>query len=143
MNELLDIINVGSDPVMDDDNLCASCTKSLCCRYITLSIETPRSMRDFDNLLWKVSHRGIRIYRDSEGWGVQSMNSCDHLLPGGGCGIYETRPMVCREHSNEDCEFRQAEDDSVLEFSSHKELDDYCRQKFKSWDRRFKQEGLE
>jgi len=142
MTEFVELTSIDNAAVLEDDNLCAQCTKSLCCRYVTIPIDTPRSMRDFDNLLWKVSHRGVRIYRDVDGWGVQTMNSCDHLLPGGGCGIYETRPIVCREHSNDDCEFRQEEDESVLEFSSHQELDEYCRAKYKSWDKRFKLEGL-
>ncbi len=123
--------------IADTDNNCARCTRSLCCRYITVSVDTPRSMRDYDTLLWMVSHRGVRIYRDCDGWAVQSMNSCEHVLPGGGCGIYETRPMICREHSNEDCEFVRPDDESILEFTSYDQLDEYCRKKFKGWDRRF------
>lgn len=134
MNNMLDIV-----PLVDfgTENTCSKCTKSLCCRYITVPIETPRSMLDYDNLLWMVSHRGVRVYRDCDGWGVQTMNSCEHLLPGGGCGIYETRPIVCREHSNEDCEFVRDDDESVLEFDSYDSLDAYCRGRFKTWDKRF------
>ncbi|MFK7734269.1 MAG: YkgJ family cysteine cluster protein [Pseudomonadales bacterium] len=143
MTELSNVIEVLPVADFESDNTCGQCSKSLCCRYITVPIDSPRSMREYDNLLWMVSHRGVRVYRDVDGWGIQTMNSCEHLLPGGGCGIYDTRPIVCREHSNDDCEFVREEDDSVLEFNSHASLDEYCRQKFKSWDKRFKLEGVE
>lgn len=149
MPDFIDAISLDKKPFdeqpiegLDDSNACTQCTRALCCRYITAPLDTPRSMRDYDNLLWMVSHRGVRIYRDCEGWGVQTMNSCEHVLPGGGCGIYDTRPIVCREHSNDDCEFVRGEDDSVLEFNSHAELDAWCRKRFKRWDQRFKLEGV-
>ena len=121
----------------DNENTCDQCTQSLCCRYITVGIGTPRSMHDHDNLLWMVSHEGVRLYKDADGWGVQTMSNCQHLQSNGGCGIYETRPAVCRDHSNDDCEFVREEDASVLEFLDHNSLDEYCRKRFKTWDKRF------
>ena len=71
------------------------------------------------------------------------MNGCAHrrgtgAAADGRCGIYATRPMICREHSNDDCEFDgSTEDDFELYFDSAMALETYCRKRFKRWDRRF------
>lgn len=115
---------------------CGYCTNSKCCTYITQEIETPRSKHDFDHLLWQVSHRDVNIYKDEDGWYLLVNNECLHLQPNGMCGIYETRPQVCRDHSNEDCEFDEpAEDGFDLYFDSYQSLLDYCKKRFKRWGR--------
>lgn len=123
---------------MTPENKCSFCKGSLCCGYITQEIDTPRSMRDFDHLLWQTAHENVQIYKDEDGWFLLINNKCRHLLPGGGCGIYETRPVVCREHDNDYCEFdAPAEDSFELFFDSYDTLLAYCRKRFKSWDTRF------
>ena len=122
------------------DNKCSLCPGTKCCQYITQQIDTPRSMADFDTLLWQVSHDHIQFYKDSDGWFMLVVDSpCEHLTPAGQCGIYETRPVVCRSYSNEECEFdADAEEGFELFFADHRALDDYCRERFKKWDKRFK-----
>ena len=120
------------------DNKCSFCKGSKCCQYVTESIISPRSISDFDHLLWQISHPNVHIYKDDEGWYLLFLSQCQHLLRDGRCGIYEKRPMICREHSNDFCEFDTSlEADAELYFHSYQELDNYCRQRFKSWDRRF------
>jgi Fe-S-cluster containining protein len=121
------------------ENKCGLCTRSNCCTYLTQQIDTPRSMEDFDILLWQVSHRDTQAYKDDDGWFLLVNNPCSHLLPDGRCGIYEQRPSVCREHSNEDCEFDglAGADDFELYFPDYNSLLAFCRKKFKHWDRRF------
>ena len=95
-------------------------------------------MDDFDHLLWQVSHKNLHIYKDSDGWYLLFLNECQHLQSDGRCGIYETRPKICRDHTNDFCEYDiTIEESSELYFSDHKALDDYCRKRFKSWDKRF------
>jgi hypothetical protein len=120
-------------------NKCGLCTRSHCCTYLTQQIDTPRSMEEFDVLLWQLAHRDVQAYKDEEGWFLLVNNPCLHLRPDGRCGIYETRPKVCREHSNEDCEFDglAGADDFELFFPDYASLDAWCRRKFKHWDRRF------
>ena len=67
-------------------------------------------------------------------------NACRHLQPGGQCGIYENRPQICREHSNDDCEFEgpSGAEDFELFFPDYEALLAYCRKRFKNWDGRFK-----
>ena len=33
---------------------------------------------------------------------------CDHLLHDNRCGIYDTRPPICREYSTKDCEYEDS-----------------------------------
>ena len=119
-------------------NKCSFCEGSKCCAYITQQIDTPRSMRDFDHLLWQTAHHHVQIYKDEDGWFLLVNVSCKHLLPDGGCGIYDSRPIVCREHSNDYCEYdAPAEEGFELFFDSYETLLTYCRKRFKSWDKRF------
>jgi Fe-S-cluster containining protein len=117
-------------------NKCGYCTNSKCCTYITERIETPRSMHDFDHLLWQVSHKGVHLYKDTDGWFLLINNSCSHLQPGGRCGIYEDRPGICRQYSNEYCEYdAPAEEGFDLYFTDYESLLRYCRKRFRTWDR--------
>lgn len=127
-----------SENKITPENKCAFCQGATCCTYLTQRIDTPRSMQDFDVLLWQISHRDTQAYKDSDGWCLLVNNACRHLQPGGRCGIYETRPQICREHSNDGCEFEgpAAHEDYDLFFPDYESLLDYCRRKFKNWDSR-------
>ena len=120
------------------ENKCSFCEGSKCCTYITQQIDTPRSKSDFDYLLWQTSHKDVQVYKDEDGWFLLVNRSCMHLQKDGRCGIYETRPIICREHTNDYCEFdSNAEDDFDLFFDGYHSLLEYCRKRFKSWDKRF------
>ena len=104
---------------MTPQTKCGYCTNSKCCTYITQQIDTPRSKRDFDFLLWQISHRDIRIYKDEGSWYMLVDNLCTHLQRDGRCGIYEDRPEICREYSNDYCEYDQpAEEGFELYFEN-------------------------
>jgi Fe-S-cluster containining protein len=122
------------------ENKCSFCVGSKCCNYVTQQIDTPRGMADFDTLLWQLSHPQVQAYKDEDGWFLMIIGvPCSHLLPSGACGIYEKRPMICREYSNDCCEFDEdAEDSFKLYFEDSEQLDSYCRKRFKKWDKRFK-----
>ncbi len=116
------------------DNKCDLCTNSLCCTYITQKVPGPRSMLDFDHLLWQVSHKNVELYKDSEGWFLLITSRCIHLEKDGRCGIYHQRPQVCRDHTNNYCEFdTPATQGFDLYFNSYKSLLRYCRKRFKHW----------
>lgn len=118
---------------------CSLCHNSKCCTYITQQIETPRSKHDFDVLLWQLSHRDVQAYKDEDGWFLLINTPCLHLLEGGGCGIYDTRPQICRDHSNDYCEYDSpAEEGFELFFDGYDSLLEYCRKRYKKWDKRFK-----
>ena len=119
------------------ENKCDLCTGSICCTYITHEIDKPKKMKEYDYLLWQVSHENIGVFKDDDGWFMSIKQSCTHLKADGGCGIYEVRPDICRDHSNDSCEFDgPAEEDFDLYFDGYESLDKYCREKFKNWDGR-------
>ncbi|KPK11228.1 MAG: hypothetical protein AMJ68_06410 [Acidithiobacillales bacterium SG8_45] len=133
-------IPIAIDPEsLSAEEKCGYCTNTTCCTYITQELDTPRSMEDFDTLLWQISHKDVQAYKDDGDWYLLVNNRCRHILGDGRCGIYDVRPQICREHSNEDCEFNTpaSDDDFDLYFPDYESLDKYCRKRFKSWDRRW------
>ncbi len=123
-----------SDADLTPETKCGFCTNSKCCTYITQSIHTPRSKADFDLLLWQVSHRHVQVYQDSDGWFLLIDNPCSHLQEDGRCGIYEQRPQICREYSNDFCEYdAPATEGFKRYFPDYDSLLAYCKQRFKRW----------
>ena len=119
------------------ENKCSFCTRSICCTYVTHSLDTPRSKEDFEQLLWQVSHNHIKIYKDDDGWTLLIDGHCQHLQIDGGCGIYETRPEICREHTNDYCEYdAPSEDGFDLYFQNYDDLLKYCKKRFKTWGKK-------
>ncbi len=134
------VIPVKVDPdSLSSEEKCGYCTNTTCCTYITQELDTPRSMEDFDTMLWQLSHENIQLYKDEGDWYLLVNNRCRHIRKNGRCGIYDVRPQICREHSNEDCEFNtpSGDDDFDLFFPSYEALDKYCRKRFKTWDKRW------
>ena len=118
------------------ENKCASCKGATCCTYITQPINTPRSKEDFSNLLWQVSHQGVHAFRDEGTWYLLFEGRCTHLQSDGRCGIYETRPQACRDHTNDYCERDVPREEGFeLHFQDYDELLEYCKKKFKNWDK--------
>ncbi len=84
--------------------LCEYCTAK-CCRYFALPLETPKTYKDFDDLRWYMLHGNISIFVESKTWYLMVNNNCRHLMHDNRCGIYETRPNICRNYSTKDCEY--------------------------------------
>ncbi len=132
------VVDVDAIGEVELDGKCGKCKKSICCNSINQKIPTPRSKEDFDHLLWQVSHENINIFKDADGWFLHIKAHCDHLLPGGVCGIYEKRPWVCREYENDFCEYDESIDQASEHFfANYQQLMKYCRKRFKKWDKRF------
>ena len=128
MTQIINNIKVTSE------NKCSFCTGSICCTYVTQHLDTPRSKEEFRQLLWQVSHNNIKIYKDGDGWTLLVEGTCQHLQVNGGCGIYEDRPEICRDHSNDYCEFDSPSEDGFdLYFENYYDLLKYCKKRFKSW----------
>ena len=83
---------------------CEHCTGH-CCKYLALPLETPETPRDFDDMRWYLLHEGITIFVEDGEWYVQLATACRHLLPDNLCGIYDTRPQICREYKAGDCDY--------------------------------------
>ena len=55
---------------------------------------------------WYLVHGNCSVFvEDGTTWFLTVHGDCEHLLPDHRCGIYETRPQVCRDYSNATCEY--------------------------------------
>jgi uncharacterized protein len=84
--------------------LCDHCTAK-CCRYFALPIETPTTAKDFDYMRWFLLHDRASIFTDGDTWYLLVHTTCRHLQSDHRCGIYETRPQICRDYTTADCEY--------------------------------------
>jgi Fe-S-cluster containining protein len=100
------------EQVPADTCLCEYCTAK-CCRYFALPIEPPQTFKDFEYIRWFLLHDRATVFKEDEDWYLLVHTQCRHLQPDNRCGIYETRPNVCREYSTKDCEY---EDDWTYDF---------------------------
>ncbi|MFB3786588.1 MAG: YkgJ family cysteine cluster protein [bacterium] len=90
-------------PIMNE-SLCGRCT-GLCCHYITVEIDKPRTQRNHDDIRWYLLHEGITLLISQDRWLVKLPTRCQALSNDFRCGIYETRPETCREYSTDNCDY--------------------------------------
>lgn len=116
---------------------CLSC--GLCCGYVAVEIDGPETLRGATDILWYLYHPGVSVYVDEDEWMVQFETRCQHQLPDNRCGIYETRPQICREYDETTCEVNAEEVGrtlySVREFfeyleTNHKRINTLVRKRF-------------
>jgi Fe-S-cluster containining protein len=98
--------------VPKDDCLCDHCTAK-CCRYFALPIDAPEDFTDFEFMRWFLLHERATVFKEGETWYLLVHTRCRHLHDDNRCGIYETRPQICRDYSTKDCEF---DDDWTYDF---------------------------
>jgi len=84
-----------------DPNPCSGCSQ--CCQYVALQIDTPTTLKEFDNILWSLVHKDIWVYIDEhDDWYTQFNTPCKKL-DGMRCGYYANRPQMCRDYSPSNC----------------------------------------
>ncbi len=90
-------------------SLCEYCTAK-CCKYFALPIETPTERQDFDYLRWFLLHDRATVFIEDDTWYLLVHTTCKHLQDDHRCGIYLTRPQICRDYTTDECEY----DDSYV-----------------------------
>ncbi len=113
-------------------NLCEHCVGK-CCRYFALPIDTPDEINEFENIRWYMLHGRVSMFVDEGTWYLMVHTPCDKLQPDYRCGIYETRPLICRAYSTDNCEF---EDDAVYDqfFETPEQIREYMESVFPELD---------
>ncbi|MGE0480926.1 MAG: YkgJ family cysteine cluster protein [Phycisphaerae bacterium] len=106
--------------------LCEHCT-ALCCRYIALPIDTPETRKDFDDIRWYLLHEGVHVFVEDGDWYITMQTNCRHLQPDYRCGIYDTRPQICRDYTTANCDYHSGDYGWEQHFSAPAHLDDYLR----------------
>jgi Fe-S-cluster containining protein len=105
-------------------NLCDYCTAK-CCRYFALPIDVPQTRQEFEYIRWYLMHDRATVFTEKGDWYLLVHTVCQHLQPDNRCGIYETRPRICREYSTKTCEY---EDDWTYEkyFETPEQIAEYA-----------------
>lgn len=85
-------------------NLCEHCTAK-CCRYFALPISTPKNFADLEYIRWYLLHEQATVFIEDETWYLLVHTVCRHLQDDHRCGIYETRPQICRDYTTDNCEY--------------------------------------
>ncbi|MBI5865855.1 MAG: YkgJ family cysteine cluster protein [Planctomycetes bacterium] len=111
--------------------LCEHCTGT-CCRYIALPIETPTERADFDDIRWYLLHENISVFVEAGEWYINIPTNCRHLQPDFRCGIYETRPRICRSYATSDCDYHSGDYGWEQHFTCPEHLDEFVRNYFRS-----------
>lgn len=103
--------------------LCEHCTAA-CCRYVAIPIDKPRSARDYDDIRWYLMHQGISVFVEEGDWYVQFQTRCKNLGMDNRCGIYETRPRICREYEPGQCDYIDSQYAYEFLFTHPKQIED-------------------
>ena len=106
------------------ENLCDHCTAK-CCHYFAMAIDTPTDRTDFDYLRWFLLHDRATLFTDDDTWYLLVHTTCKHLQADYRCGIYETRPQICRDYTTDNCEY---DDDGVYDryFETPEQIAEYA-----------------
>ena len=120
-------LNVLKPPTRE--SLCPKCA-GLCCRYVALPIETPKTRADFDDIRWYLAHEGFSIFVDEGDWYVNVAARCKYLTDENMCRIYLNRPRICRTYKDDNCDYHGGDYGYDLHFSSTEELEEYMAKKF-------------
>jgi Fe-S-cluster containining protein len=88
---------------MTESEICCKCTG--CCRYVSVGIDKPgRSKDKIDHYVWYLLHKNVQIYIDNDGdWNLLFITPCTELGSDGKCGVYSTRPKICKDYSPKSC----------------------------------------
>ena len=108
-----------------DEVLCEYCTAK-CCRYFALPIDTPEGKSDLEFIRWYLLHHGATVFTEDGTWYLLVHSVCKHLGEDNLCGIYETRPQICRDYTTENCEY---DDEWVYEhyWETPEQVDEYTQ----------------
>ena len=109
-------------------SLCDSCS-GLCCRYFALPLDNPTSVEDYDNIRWYLCHENVVVFIEKRQWYIGIMARCKHLMEDNRCGIYHTRPRVCRSYSTSNCDYHGGEYEFEKLFTSAEQLREYAEEK--------------
>jgi uncharacterized protein len=107
-----------------DEVLCTYCGAK-CCRYFAFPIDKPTEWQDFDYLRWYLLHEQASIFVEEDCWYLLVHSPCKNLGEDNRCGIYETRPQICRDYTTANCEY---EDDWVYEhyWETPEQIEEYA-----------------
>jgi Fe-S-cluster containining protein len=114
---------------------CHDCT-ARCCKYFALEIDAPKNPQDHDFIRWYLMHEHVVVWVQEKEWFLEIRTPCKHLRADNSCGIYHTRPQICRDYGWPDagdpdddapCEYFTGEGGYDLFFDSAEAFDAWSR----------------
>ena len=117
-------IRPGRQDMRPGECLCDHCTAK-CCRYFALPIDTPESREEYDYIHWYLLHERTTIFVDDGTWYLLIHTPCRHLQPNNLCGIYQSRPQICREYTTDGCEYEENWTYQQY-FETPEQFEEYC-----------------
>jgi Fe-S-cluster containining protein len=89
-----------------------------------LPIDEPTELTEFEYIRWFLLHDHATVFVEEGTWYLLVHTTCKHLQQDHRCGIYHTRPQICRDYSTSNCEY---EDDWVYDqyFETAEQVEDY------------------
>lgn len=84
--------------------LCEHCT-AVCCKYLAIPLDKPRRARDYDDIRWYLMHENVLVFVEDGDWFIQFATRCKNLMADNRCGVYISRPEICRDYQPGDCDY--------------------------------------
>ena len=69
------------------------------------------------------------MFIEKKQWYIGILARCKHLQQDNRCGIYETRPRICRGYTTDNCDYHGGEYDFEKLFTSAEQLREYAEKK--------------
>ena len=110
----------------ENKKLCKDC--NLCCQYAVIELKTPQTKKELDMIQWQILHNITIFIEDDNKWYAEIKNPCTKLNNKGLCSIYNSRPNICREYSQEECEKNKGEEYGIKHsFKTEKEFMEFIK----------------
>lgn len=113
----------------ENKNQCSGCGAE-CCKYMSIEIDPPEELEDFEDIKWYAAHKNVRVYVDEDyEWHVEFATPCQYLGENDLCTIYSKRPKICREYDQGECTFHN-EYNEKFNFKNLEEVERYIEEVF-------------
>ena len=107
---------------------CDNCSD--CCKYIATEIDKPTDNDDYQNIIWFLHHKNVRVYVGWDNcWYLEFITTCKNLSTKGLCKIYETRPKMCRDYKHSDCTNHNDDPAEKYYFKTTQDFEKYLENK--------------
>jgi len=86
----------------ENKKLCNWCT--LCCNHLSFVIAIPDNKKKLEKIIRYLLHGAIVFIDNDDEWVAEVGIKCKALNEKWECSIYDTRPEICRDYWQDECE---------------------------------------
>jgi Fe-S-cluster containining protein len=81
---------------------------------VAIEVDTPTTALRATQLLFYLYHERVSLFVSEGEFVVQFETTCRHVQPDRRCGVYATRPHICRDYSEVDCEINSEDEGQTI-----------------------------